>query len=472
MLRRLLRRLKPTQLVVSSFAFIIASGTFLLSLPTATQTGERLSFFDALFLSSSAVCVTGLSPVDIGKTLSLFGQLVILILMQIGGLGLMTFTTVLITLFGKRMAITDRLAIQESFHHTRTNQIRSLVGLIIMVTFSIETVGAIILTVHWTSLGKFSSFAETFYYAIFHSVSAFTHGSFSLFSNSLIDFQKDFVTLFVITSLIVLGGMGFLVGLDLKDYLRHKILRYLLPKKVLRRLKMRRSRLSVHTKLTVITTLFLIIIGAVSFFILEREHAFAQMTTGEACMNSYFFSVVPRTSGFNTVSLTEMSGATLLMTMVLMFIGAGPGSTGGGIKTTTFGLLVAYSIARLRGSQRLNLFNRTIPQESVDKATAVVVAASVLVILATSFLMATETTGLSSNESQRKLLPILFETISAFGTVGLSLDFTPQLSNIGKVILSLVMFMGRVGPLSLALAISLKQPRAQYQYAEENVMVG
>lgn len=386
----------------------------------------------------------------------------------------MTFTTVLMALFAKRLTITDQLAIQQSFHHTPTNQIRSLVLLIIVVTFGIEIIGAIALTIHWSLLDKFPSFSQTLYYAIFHSVSAFTHGSFSLFSNSLKDFQNDFFTLLVITFLIVLGGLGFLVGLDIKEYLRQIFLRYLTPKKVLRRLIIiqSRPRLSVHTKLTLITMLFLLVIGTISFFLLERERAFAQMTTSEAWINSYFFSVVPRTSGFNTIALTEFSGATLLMTMVLMFIGAGPGSTGGGIKTTTFGLLVAYSISRLRGSTRLNLFNRTIPQESVDKATAVVVAATVLVILATSILMATETSGISSTESQKKFLPILFETISAFGTVGLSLDFTPQLSSFGKVVLSIVMFMGRVGPLTLALAISLRQQKAQYQFAEENVMVG
>ncbi len=377
----------------------------------------------------------------------------------------MTFTTVLLALFGGRLAITDKLAMQESFHHTPTNQIRKLIFHIIAFTFTIEAIGAFILTLRW--YGQFDSLIKTIYYAVFHSISAFTHGSFSLFNNSMIGYQKDFVTLFVITSLIMFGGTGFLVEMEIKDYIKQKF-----SKLKTRKSLQPRSRLSVHSKLTIYTTLFLLIIGTISFFLLERGKAFTGMTTTEAWMNSYFFAVVPRTSGFNTIAMTDFSGATLLMIIVLMFIGAGSGSTAGGIKASTFGLLVAYSFARLCGHKRLHLFNRTIPQESIDKASAVVVAATVLVILASSVLMAMETSSLSPSQSQNKFLPILFETVSAFGTVGLSLDLTPQLSNVGKVVLSFVMFMGRVGPLSLGLAISLREQKTQYQFAEENVMVG
>ena len=474
-MRRFIRRhLHPAQIVVLSFATVILIGTALLSLPIATRSGQRLPLIDAFFTSASATCVTGLVVVDTGTVFSTFGQVVILCCVQIGGLGLMTFTTVFLVAVGRRLAIADRIAIQESFHHTPTGSIGTLIMYIVFATFIIEAVGALLLTVHWLRAGRFETVAETVYHAVFHAVSAFCNAGFALYADSLIGFQNDPFVIFVFSSLIMIGGLGFLVGLDLKEYLEQTFFARFWSGRVRARVGAirPRPRLSVHTKFVLVTTVTLLVVGTISYYLLERRGLFAAMSTGEAWMNAYFCAVTPRTAGFNTIDYSGMSGAALLCTMVLMFIGASPGSTGGGIKTSSFSLLVAYSISRWRGHTRLHAFNRTIPQESIDRAGAVVIAAIALLILASSALMVTETYGSTSKESQSVFLTILFETISAFGTVGLSLGQTPVLSASGKIIIALVMFIGRTGPLTLALAISLKRKRAHYHYAEENVMVG
>ncbi|MCI0488895.1 MAG: TrkH family potassium uptake protein [Blastocatellia bacterium] len=469
-LKTVLRRfLAPARLVAVSFAGVILLGTFLLSLPIATRSGDSIPVIDALFTAASATCVTGLVVHDTGTTFSLFGQIVILACIQIGGLGLMTFTTLFLVFAGRRMTIVNRLAILESFHHTPTQQIRTLIKYIVVATCATEALGAGVLTVYWLITDRFATVSETIYQAVFHSISAFCNAGFSLFSDSLTGFQRDTVVQFVMTSLIIAGGLGFLVVLDIRQYIQKALIRRFHrsePSGVIR------PRLGVHTKLVLITTAILLVIGTVSYYFLERRGVFVHLSETEAWMNAYFCSVTPRTAGFNTVDFARMSGASLLCTMVMMFIGAGPGSCGGGIKTSTFAALVAYAFMRWRGHARLHLFNRTIPQVALDRGAAIVIAGISLVIIASSVLMVTETFDSTPGESRREMISILFETISAFGTVGLSLGETPQLSPAGRLVITLVMFMGRIGPLTLALAISRKQGAVQYRYAEENIMVG
>lgn len=475
MIRRLIRRhLKPPQLVVLSFALIIMVGTMLLSLPAAARTGERLSLVDAFFTAVSATCVTGLIVVDTGTVFSTFGQIVILACIQTGGLGLMTFTTVLLVMFGRRLAIADRVIIQESFSNAPTGQISTLIKYIVVATFTIETAGALLLAGRWLRDGRYETVGDTLYSAVFHSISAFCNAGFSLHADSLTGFRDDYFTLTVFSMLIIVGGIGFLVGLDVKEYIQLRWLRRFWSAATRRRLAAlpRRPHLTVHSKFVLITTALLLVVGTISFYALERRGVLAEMTAGSAWANAWFLSVTPRTAGFNTVDYAQMGGPSLLCTMVLMFIGASPGSTGGGVKTSTFALLVAFSISRWRGYTRLHAFNRTVPAESVDRAAAVVVAALALLIIASSALMATETYGHSAEQSRYDFLPVLFESVSAFGTVGLSMGETPVLTVPGKLMISALMFMGRVGPLTLALAISLRKPRAQYRYAEENVMIG
>ena len=477
MIKRLIRRnLNPGQLVVLSFAFVILLGTALLSLPVATQTGERMPFVDALFTATSATCVTGLVVVDTGTHFSDFGQIVILCCIQIGGLGLMTFTTVFLYLTGNRLAIADRVALQESFQHTPTGSVGRLVKHIVAATFAVEAIGALLLFARWTQLGRFDNTRETIYHSVFHSISAFCNAGFALYPDSLTGFRDDPALVLVFSALIVLGGLGFLVMLDVKEYAQLRLLRRFRPGRVpaqpAERLQ-RRPRLTVHTKLVLLTTAALLATGTISYYLLERRGLFAGMTEGVAWLNAFFCSVTPRTAGFNTIDYAGMGGAGLLCTMVLMFIGASPGSTGGGVKTSAFGLLVAYAATRWRGQKRLHAFNRTIPRESIDKAGSVVIIAVAVVILAASALMATETRGATPAESRGELVGILFETISAFATVGLSTGETAELTPPGRLIIALVMFVGRTGPLTLALAISVRRRRAsQFRYAEENVLVG
>ena len=470
----LIRLLSPGQIVALSFALVIFGGTTLLMLPIATRTGESMPFVDALLTATSATCVTGLVVVDTGSYFSTFGQLVILACIQIGGLGLMTFTTVFTVLAGKRLAIADRIAIQESFHHTPTGKPRTLIGYIFVGTFLVEAAGAALLTAHWWRTGRHPGFGEALYHGVFHSVSAFCNAGFALYPDNAMSFQRDPFTLSVLMGLIVVGGIGFLVGLDVKEYVQQRLFRRYWSGGARARVEAirPRPRLSLHTKFVLITTALLLVVGTVSYYLLERRALFAELGEGDAWLNALFCSVTARTAGFNSIDYAAMGGAALLCTMVLMFIGASPGSTGGGIKTSTFGLLIAYSISRWRGHSRLHAFDRTVPQESIDRAASVVVAATALVILGASFLAGVETYGTAPEQSQDEILSIVFETVSAFATVGLSMGETPNLTPGGKLVVCVLMFVGRTGPLTLALAISFRKKRARYQYAEENLMVG
>ena len=461
------RHLDPTRTVVLSFAAVIAAGTLLLSLPVSAAPGRAIRVIDALFMAASATCVTGLAVFDIGTELSLFGQLVLLGCIQVGGLGLMTFTTVFLVTTGRRLAIGDRVALTSSFHHSATDSLARLIRYIVLGTLAAEAAGAALLSLHWIREGRFAGVADTVYHAVFLSISAFCNAGFGLASDSLTGFRDDPVVVVVISLLIVFGGIGFLVSVEVARWLQERVGRVLSRNGVVPRV-----RLSVHAKLALTTTAALLILGTPAFFLLEREGALAGMRAPMAWLNAWFCAVTPRTAGFNTVSYAQLGGSTILLTMVLMIIGASPGSTGGGIKTTTFGLLVAYAVSRWRGHTRLHLFNRTVSQESVDKASAVVISAVGLLVVACMVLVVTETGGPRGENEDQRLVWLIFEAISAFGTVGLSMGATSQLTDIGKLIIVGVMFAGRVGPLTLALAIARRRRRAQYRYAEENVMIG
>lgn len=452
--------LRPAQLLVVSFLSVIGAGTALLSLPAATQTGERLPFVDALFTAISATCVTGLVVVDTGRTFTVFGQLVILGCIQIGALGLMTFTTVFAILLGRRMAIADRAILQSSFHHSPAKALGGLVAQILLLTAVFETVGAGVLAARWLGTGRFESAGEAIYAAVFHAISAFCNAGFSLFPDSLVAFQTDSVVQITMALLIIAGGLGFLVAADLRHW------------GMARTPGRPRARLSLHSRLVLVMTVALLMIGTVSYYLLERQGVYAQLTGGQAWLNAFFASVTARTAGFNTVDYAMMGAPALLCTMVLMAIGASPGSTGGGIKTSTFGLLVAFAVWRLRGFSRLHLFGRTVPRDAVDRAAAVVVASLTLILLGASGLILAATVGQPGSAGHEAFVPVLFETVSAFGTVGLSLGETPRLTTAGKLITSVVMLMGRVGPLTVAVAIGTQHARATYRYAEENVMIG
>ncbi|MEB2360680.1 MAG: Trk family potassium uptake protein [Bryobacteraceae bacterium] len=463
------RRIHPARIIAGGFAGVIAMGTALLSLPAATANGTSIPLIDAMFTAVSATCVTGLTVVDTGTVFSRFGQAVILACIQIGGLGLMTMTTVFLVAFGRRLAIVDRIAMQDSFHHTRNPQLGALIKYIVAATFATEGLGAAILSIYWIATGRFESPWTAVYHAVFHAVSAFCNAGFALYRDNLTGFQSDPVVLMVISGLIITGGLGFLVGLDVTTCLRRSsLLRFSTPG----RLGHSVSRLSLHSKLVLNGTAALLAAGMVSYYLLERRALFARMGEFEAWLNAFFCSVTARTAGFNTIDYAGMSSPALLCTIVLMFIGASPGSTGGGIKTSTFVLLIAYAYSRWRGSEDLHVFNRRVPQETLDKAQSVVFAALATFVLGGSALVGIESTAISPAGSHDQFLSLIFETTSAMGTVGLSMGQTPLLSAPGKLILMLLMFMGRVGPLTMALAISIRRTRSRFRYADENVMVG
>lgn len=461
-------------MVVISFAAVILLGTFLLSLPAASRSGQGLRLIDAFLTAMSATCVTGLVVVDTGSHFTLLGQLVILVCIQVGGLGLMTFTTIFLLATGRRLAITDRIAIQDSFLHSPSGKMGPLVWYIVKATLVTEVLGALVLAAWWVRTGVYKNWPDALYSGFFHSVSAFCNAGFALFPDNAMRFQGDPVVLGVFSALILAGGLGFLVGLDVKAYLEQRWFQSLWtqPRRELVAAIRPRPRISLHSKFVLTVTASLLVVGAVSYYLLERDGLFREMALTEKLLNSWFCSVTARTAGFNSIDYALMGGPALLCTMVLMFIGASPGSCGGGVKTSTFGILVIYAVFRWRGHDSPHAFGRSIPQDSVDRATSVVIAAVAVVILASSVLMATDAHGAPAQESQARFLSLLFETFSGFGTVGLSMGITPKLTDSGKFVISVLMFLGRVGPLTVAFAIGSRRIVARYKYAEENVMVG
>ena len=434
----------PSQVLVLGFALVIFFGALLLTLPQATQNGLGLPFLNAVFTATSAVCVTGLVVVDTATTFTNFGQWVILLLIQVGGLGFMTFATLFAMILGRRITLKQRLLLQEALNQVSVEGIVRLVRSVLKISFAIEAIGALILTLRWQSDFGWS---KALYYGIFHSVSAFNNAGFDLFGNfsSLTAYVGDPVVNITIMLLIICGGLGFIVLADLLG-----------PWK----------RYRLHTKIVLQVSAALILIGAVVIFLMEftNPKTLGPLPIGTKVLAAFFQSVSPRTAGFNTLNLAGMYDTTLLSMIVLMFIGASPGSTGGGIKTTTFIAMVLSVLSTYRSDPHVVLGGRTLPKDVIQKAWAITTSAAVLVFLIVSILSLTERTD---------LLTVLFEVTSAFGTVGLSLGITPYLTDVGKMAIILTMFIGRVGPLTLAFVLSQKKnKKAHIKYPDERIMIG
>jgi trk system potassium uptake protein TrkH len=435
---------------------VILVGTFLLSLPLA-HAAEPLSVLDALFTATSATCVTGLTVVDTGTRFSPFGQAVVLGLIQVGGLGLMTFAVFAGIALGGRVAFTERVVIQETMHHTPSAGVRRLVRYVLAFTLASEAAGALWL---WLRLREALEPGAAVWSAVFHSVSAFCNAGFSLFPDSLVRYRGDLAVNLGITGLVILGGLGFLASMELRDQLLARLRR------------LRPPQATLHTRLVLLVTLVLLVGGAAVYLVLEWGNLLRGLPLGERLLAAWFMSVTPRTAGFNTIDYGQASSETLFFTIFLMFVGASPGSTGGGIKTTTFGLLVALVLARWRGRGRASVFHRTIPHAVMDRALLLAMLAWALVSLAIGLLAAVESGGAPFHSADPRFVALMFEAVSAFGTVGLSTGITPQLAAGSKLVLSALMFAGRVGPLTLVLAVGPRQQGGRYRYAEENVMVG
>ncbi|WP_420894172.1 TrkH family potassium uptake protein [Staphylospora marina] len=446
---RSFRQLSPPRVLVIGFAVTILAGAVLLSLPISTESGTALPFIDALFMATSAVCVTGLAVVDPGTTFNRFGEMVILFLIQIGGLGFMTFATFFSYLIGKKIGFRERLILQESFKKVDVQGVVRLMVMVISMTLLIEAVGFVLLSSRFIPEWGWK---DGLYYALFHTVSAFTNAGFDLFGErqgpfvSLSHYAADPVVNLTVGVLIILGGIGFIVLLELFDWNKTRML-------------------SLHSKIVLTVTAILIPLGMLVILLMEWENpaTLGSLPFGEKLYASGFHAIAPRSGGFSTLDVGGMNEATQFFTVMLMFVGASPGSMGGGIKTTTLAIILLAVWTMLRGRKHVQAFRRQIPADLVYKALTVTVMAGALVILMTMLLTVTE---------HADLLTALFETVSAFCTVGLSMGLTPLLSPLGKIILIVGMFVGRLGPVTIAYAIAQKQGHQPFRYPEEKPLIG
>jgi trk system potassium uptake protein TrkH len=447
----LTRHLSPERMFMLSFAGVILTGALLLWLPVSAA-AARLSWVDALFQSASAVCVTGLATIDVGRDLSTTGQVLLIVLFQVGGLGILTFSTVFFVLLGRGLASKEHEIMQSAFLYAPRSDLGAILKFVLLSTLLYETAGTLVLWYRFA--GDYPAW-PALYLAVFHAVSAFNNCGFTLFSDSLVAYQGDPIVNLVVMGLIVAGGLGFIVHFEL----HHRIFG-------------NQRRLSVHTRLVLIVTAVLIAAGALLFYVFERDAALSGLAWDTQVLASLFQSVTPRTAGFNTVDIGLLTNETILIMIILMFVGASPGSTGGGIKTTSAGILFLLMWSRLRGREDVHVFYRTIPRELLNRTLSITLLSMGGVVLVASVLLLTGGDGRAPAESRHFFVEYLFETVSAFGTVGLSMNLTPSLTPVQKIAIVLMMFAGRVGPLTLAFSLARATSRSRFAYAEEGVMVG
>jgi trk system potassium uptake protein TrkH len=442
-------KLDPAQVVILSFGGVILTGALLLYLPVAAAPGKSIQFIDALFMSTSATCVTGLASISLIDDFSIFGQIVLLALVQIGGLGIMTLSSSMAIIMGKNLAMREQVIMQDVLDASSSQELLNLIIDIIRFTFLIEFIGAILLTIGFYQEGL--EIGQSLYFGFFHGISAFCNAGFALFNNNLEDFKFTSLIHFTISFLIIFGGIGFAVIQDVKNTIFRE--------------KRGWQDLSVHTKIVLVTNLALVIGGTMYLFFGEFLHSFADMSMWQKFQVSFFQSVTTRTAGFNTVNLNTLHPHCIYMMILLMFIGASPGSTGGGVKTTTFAILLQSVKATLQGKRNVQFFERTIPSQTVVKSIAIFIVSLITVSLCVLVMMRVE--------PDKNFLAIFFEVTSAFGTAGMSLGITPFLSALGKFTLSVLMFIGRVGPLTLVLAVGSKVilPN-KVDYPDGKVLIG
>lgn len=443
--------LRPTQMMISSFVLTICLGAVLLSLPICNTTGTAMPVLDALFTATSATCVTGLIVRDTATYFNIFGQMVILALIQLGGLGIMTFSVFLALLSGRRMGMNDRMMMKDVLDQDVLTGAARLIVFIFLMTFSIEFLGFLGLFAAWA--GRFGSIWLTAYHAAFHSISAFCNAGFSTFSDSLMGFAGDSATNAVVCILIILGGLGFNTVRNIFHTAGSKFGRGRRPAVHLR----------VQPRIVLTVSALLIAIGALGFAAFETGSDAVGGDVRTGILAAVFQSVTTRTAGFNTVDIGRMLPSTLFLMTVLMFIGASPGSTGGGLKTTTFAVLWGALAREFSDRRQVEVFRRTIPSDTIQKALTVLLFYILVVVSAVVAILAIE---------PFPLIDVLFEVVSAVGTVGLSTGITGSLSPASRIIVIFLMFFGRLGPLTLGYALLLSNRKQNIEYAEERVMIG
>lgn len=434
----------PAQVLAVGYLVVILVGTILLHLPIATTNPGSLPWLDCLFTATSATAVTGLIVVNTSSAFTIFGQVVIMLLIQFGGLGLMTMSTLLALVIGRRIGLQERVVMQKELGQFQLSGLVKVVKRVLLITAIIEGLGVVILFLRWQPL---LGAKKALYYAVFHSVSAFCNAGFDLFGNSMQNFSQDFITLFTISSLLILGGLGFGVVTDL----------FHLPKN---------KRLTFHSRMVLRVSLILLVLGWAFVFFTEYSNpeTLGELSFGGKVLSAYFTSATTRTAGFESLPTGSLRTPTLFFAIVLMFIGASPASTGGGIKTTTFGVVVVTVFSIIRGKGETEVFQRRVAKETIIDALCIITLAMMLVFL--------DTIVLSFLETDKEFLDLFFETVSAFGTVGLSTGITPDLSTISKIMLILTMYAGRVGPMTVLVALSKKRKTQNFRYPEEKILVG
>lgn len=443
---RLRNNINPPQLIMAVFFGLILVGTILLSMPFSSKDGHTVGVLNALFTSVSAVCVNGLTVVDTASTYTMFGQVVIMMLIQIGGIGFMTVGVMVAILLGKKIGLKQRLIIQQTTQSTTAQGLVKLSLYMALIVFIFESIATLILTLHWQGdmgLGRAA------YYALFHSISAFNNAGFSLWPESLTQFAADPVVNLTIMSLFIIGGLGYIVILD-----------------VIRKRSWR--KLSLHSKVVLLSTAILIAAGFLLILLLESLNGatLGGMPFGERILAALFQSTTPRSVGFNTIEVGSMLAVSQFILIILMFIGAGSGGTGGGIKVNTLVILTLATIQTFRGGGQIHAFERKVSQETVMRALAVVMTALAFVLTVTLVLTVTE------DVAEDNFLAVLFEATSAFSTTGLSLGVTGELSTAGKIVVTITMFLGRLGPLTLAYALAQKKQNSKIGYPEDHILVG
>ena len=437
-------KLNGVQILALGFLSFILLGGIILSLPISSASKESTNFLDALFTSTSAVCVTGLVTLNTSTHWSTFGQTIIMMLIEIGGLGFMSFTTLIAIMIGKKITLRERLVMQEAMNTFNLQGLVSMVRYVFGFTFAVQLFGALLMS---TQFIPQYGLKTGIFYSIFHSISAFCNAGFDLFGNSLVGYSSNVVIILVISALIIISGIGFTVWLEIYHYKSGK-------------------KLTVHAKIVILMTLVLIFGGTILMFIFEIRNpaTLGSMNFKDKVLNAFFASVSPRTAGFNSVPLADMTMAGKFLTILLMFIGGSPGSTAGGLKTSTFGIIILTVISVIKGREDTEVFGRRFSKELVYKAFALLFIGVGLIIVVTMMLSYTEVGA--------TFMDLLYETTSAFGTVGLTTGLTPNLSKIGKVLIMLMMYFGRVGPLTVALALTRRRKKSGYKYPEGKILIG
>ncbi len=461
----------PTRTLIASFLVLIVSGASLLMLPRSAATPDNIgvSFVDALFTATSATCVTGLIVKDTGRDFSLMGQLVILSLIQLGGLGIVVFGAVFALLLGQALSLRESVAMQDLLSARTLSRISNMIVFIFLGTIFIEVIGAVGAFRMWDDVpGRITSVQQQWFCSIFHSISAFCNSGFSLFNDSFVQYNRSRGMYLVICPLIILGGLGFGVLYDLCNIASDRVKRFF--RKLLSRhyrfsMKAPR-RMQLQSKVVLSVSVFLIVVGMATILLFERYAGKSDAASNPGVLDALFQSITARTAGFNTVKIAELSASSRVVLILLMFVGGSPGSTAGGIKTVTLAVVIMTAVAALRRRREVEMFKRSVRVVIVGRAITVALLFVAVLLGATLILTITESgNGFTMSE-------IAFEVGSALGTVGLTTGITPSLTTVGKLIIIAVMLVGRLGPLTLLAALTFNLKPVQYDYPDEALIVG